>query len=220
MVQSLSAEKVVRVELPAGNPGTDATVEEMAKASMGQYGAGSGRIRNLAVQIIDGEVGGLDPVDERDQYGEVNSVHEWVKAHLRYVRDPLWYEFVTMPETLAFERADGDCDDHVVLEAALLGAIGIPSRFVVYAFKGSPVYSHVAMQARVGNDWINLDPIVKGQDAGWSVPDATDTKFYGISTPDGTAKSVFSFSTLVGAAIAIAAVSFMFKRHIATHGRR
>jgi len=178
-------ERVPRVPLAAGVDGTHQTIDVMARAAMGRYGAGSGRIRNLAVQIVR-DAG----VPERDKRGETVAVHEWVKKHLRYVKDPLWYEFVTYPETLAFERADGDCDDHAVLESALLGALGIPTRFVVYAFKGSSQFAHVALHAMVGpNEWLPLDPIVKDKPAGWEVPDATTRHVYGISTPDGPQKT-------------------------------
>ena len=178
------AERVERVPLAAGTDGTHQTIAVMSKAAMGPYGAGSGRIRNLAVQIVR-DAG----VPERDKRGETIAVHEWVKKHLRYVKDPLWYEFVTYPETLAFERNDGDCDDHVVLEAALLGALGIPTRFVVYAFKNASQFAHVAMHANVDSKWLPLDPIVKNQPAGWEVPDATTRHVYGVNTPDGPQKT-------------------------------
>jgi len=178
-------ERVERVPLAAGVDGTHQTIEVMSKAAMGPFGAGSGRIRNLAVQIVRNA-----GVAERDKQGEVVAIHEWVKKHLRYVKDPLWYEFVTYPETLAFERADGDCDDHVTLEAALLGALGIPTRFVVYAFKGASQFAHVAMHAMVSpNNWLPLDPIVKEKPAGWEVRDATTRHVYGVNTPDGTQKT-------------------------------
>lgn len=178
-------ERVERVPLAAGTDGTHQTIEVMSKAAMGPYGAGSGRIRNLAIQIVR-DAG----VPERDKRGEIVAIHEWVKKHLRYVKDPLWYEFVTFPETLAFERSDGDCDDHVTLEAALLGALGIPTRFVVYAFKGASQFAHVAMHAMFApNNWMPLDPIVKDKPAGWEVPDATTRHVYGINTPDGTQKT-------------------------------
>ena len=205
-------ERVQRVPLAAGVDGTHQTIDVMARAAMGRYGAGSGRIRNLAVQIVR-DAG----VPERDKRGETVAVHEWVKKHLRYVKDPLWYEFVTYPETLAFERADGDCDDHAVLESALLGALGIPTRFVVYAFKGSSQFAHVALHAMVGpNEWLPLDPIVKDKPAGWEVPDATTRHVYGISTPDGPQKTGRSAGEWIGLGVAMFAlwriVSGMFHK--------
>jgi transglutaminase-like putative cysteine protease len=208
----LSAERVERIQIPPGAAGTDATIDAMARAAMGEFGAGSGRIRELAITILR-DAG----VAERDQQGEVVAIHQWVQDHLRYVKDPLWYEFVTYPETLAFERADGDCDDHVVLEAALLGAIGIPSRFVVFAFRGGP-WSHVAMQANVKGRWIPLDPIVKTKPAGWVAPDADRTKVYGVNTPDGPARRVVSVIGFVGLALALYGVFTAYRRTIISFG--
>lgn len=197
-----AAERVVRVPLKEGNEGTHQTVEIMSQAAMSQWGAGSAKIRNLALNII-ADAG----VAERDKKGEIIAIHEFVKNHLRYVKDPLWYEFVTYPETLAFERADGDCDDHVVLEAALLASVGIPSRFVVYAFGGATGYSHVAMQALYDNDkWMSLDPIVKHKPAGWEVPDATTRHVYGVNTPDGPRKSMTSLMDIIGIILAVTAL--------------
>ncbi len=203
-----AVERVERVPLAAGIDGTDQTVTVMAKAAMSQYGAGSAKIRNLAIQIVR-DAG----VPERDKRGEVEAIHAWVMGHLRYVKDPLWYEFVTYPETLAFERADGDCDDHAVLEAALLGALGIATRFVVYAFKGATQYAHVALHAQVGADsWMPLDPIVKNQPAGWEIPDATRRKVYGVNTPDGPQGGASGIGSIIGIIAGIALLWGMMSR--------
>ena len=202
-----TVERVERVPLKPGVDGTDQTIVVMAKAAMGIYGAGSGKIRNLAIQIVR-DAG----VPEKDKRGEIEAVHAFVKKHLRYVKDPLWYEFVTFPETLAFERNDGDCDDHVVLEAALLGALGIPTRFVVYAFNGAANFGHVAMQALEANGkWLPLDPIVKDKPAGWEVPDATKRHVYGVSTPDGPTGAKASLGELFGVVVGILALWTMFR---------
>ncbi len=194
-----AATQAERIMLSDGPDGTDQTIQAMSRASMGQFGAGSPRIIDLARDIVAG-------VPERDQFGEVEAVHRFVMLHLRYVRDPLWYEAITMPETLAFERQQGDCDDHAVLEAALLGSLGIQTRFVTYAFKGSPTMSHVALQAKVGNKWIPLDPIVKNKPAGWEVPDSTTRVLYGINTPTGTASRVFSLTNALSSGIVLVVV--------------
>ncbi len=197
-----AATQAERIMLADGPDGTDQTIQAMSKAAMGEFGAGSPRIIDLARDII-------ATVPERDQLGEVEAIHRFVMLHLRYVRDPLWYEAVTMPETLAFERQQGDCDDHAVLEAALLGSIGIQTRFVTYAFKGSPIMSHVALQARVGNKWIPLDPIVKNKPVGWEVPDATTRVVYGVNTPTGTAIKVFSITNALSSGIVLIVVGML-----------
>lgn len=201
MSDDLSASKVIRVELPAGSDGTDATIQAMSRAAMGEYGAGSPRVIASAREVIN-KAG----VPERDQRGEVDAIHRFVMLHLRYVRDPLWYEMITYPETLLFDTATGDCDDHVVLEAAMLGALGIPTRFVTYGFKGNIAQSHVAMEAKVGNGWVPLDPIVKDKPSGWSVPDATNVTRYGVNTPSGTVGSAFSIANASGMVAVVFAI--------------
>jgi len=177
------------IRMPPGELSVDKTVDIMARAAFGRYGAHSPRIRALAIQII--RAAGIP---EKDKLGEIDAIHEWVKSRLRYVNDPLWQEFITQPEHLAFVQRDGDCDDHAVLEAALLGAIGIRSRFVTVAPVAGPM-SHVYLQAQIMHydgtgtppriSWINLDPIKKDKSAGWAVPHPFRIKVFPISTPDG-----------------------------------
>jgi len=179
-----------RVNLPPGMHAIERTVDLMARAAMGKWGAHSPRIRTLAIDIIR-----RAGVREKDKLGEVDAIHQWVMQHLRYVNDPLWQEFITYPETLAFDQKDGDCDDHAVLEAALLGAIGIRTRFVTVAPKPGPM-SHVYLQANVTSDdgtgtgarvarWIDLDPIMKDQPMGWAVPNPYARTIFPLNSPKG-----------------------------------
>ncbi len=156
---------VDRCWLPRGEAGTDQTIVRMDDISMGVWGARSAKIQALAYSII-GDAG----VVEKDQPGEVAAVHAWVMSHLHYVKDPVGQEKLTYPETLAFSLPYGDCDDHVVLERALLGAIGIRTRMKVVGFVAPQMYQHVYHQAQVKGDWINLDPIVKDKPVGWEIP--------------------------------------------------
>ncbi len=162
----------------------------MSRVALGRFGAHSAKIRNLALDIVNDA-----HVPEKDKRGELDAIHAWVQNHLRYVNDPVWMEFITQPETLAFDRTDGDCDDHAVLEAALLGAIGFQTRFVTVAPKPGP-FSHVYLQALVMSsdgtgqglirrEWVNLDPIVKQEPAGWAVPNPYRIKIYPVNTPQG-----------------------------------
>ncbi len=196
-----------RITLPPGPLATDKTIDLMAKAAMGRFGAQSPRIRALAIRII--REAGVPPNDKR---GEIDAIHGWVMGHLRYVNDPLWMETISYPEHLAFVQRDGDCDDHVVLEAALLGAIGVRTRSVTIAPVPGPM-SHVYQQAMVMADdgtgqgtkapvWINLDPIVKKQPSGWAVPNPYAIRVYPMNTPDGIGLSSAGslMTTLMGLA--------------------
>jgi len=56
--------------------------------------------------------------------------------------------------------------------AALLRAIGRPSRFVAMAMHGSDLYSHVLVQTPWNKGWMNLETI-KPVEAGWTPAGAT-----------------------------------------------
>ncbi len=198
-----------RVNLPPGELTTAKTIDLMSRAAMGQYGAHSPKIRALAISIIRDA-----RAMEKDKRAEIDAIHAWVMKHLRYVNDPLWQETITYPETLAFEQQDGDCDDHAVLEAALLGAIGIRTRFVAIAPDIGPL-SHVYLQALMMEDdgtgsgnkkpqWLDLDPIVKHKPSGWSVPNPKVKVAYPINTPHGI--GLAPTSALMGTVAGIASL--------------
>ncbi len=150
--------------------------------AMGMHGAKSQWIRDQALAIISRAM-----VDERDIRGEITAIHEWVQKTIRYVRDPVALELLTYPEDLARNIKTGDCDDHAMLEAALLGAIGIPTRFVVVGFSVPGSYSHVYLEAKEKADWLPLEPIVKNKPVGWEVPAPIARKVYPTNSDDGIA---------------------------------
>lgn len=146
---------------------------------MGKWGARSVRLRELAASIVR-DAG----VAERDQVGEAKALHAWVQERIRYVYSPIGAALLVYPETAAFVVKDADCKVATTLEAALLGTLGIVSRFVVVGFPPAGTWSHVYLQAlvkepgRKNRTWLSLDPIVKNRPAGWEVPDATTRKDY------------------------------------------
>lgn len=173
---------VSRVALPEGDAGVDVTVGKMAQVSMGVYGAKSPQVRALAQNIVV-KAG----VREKDYYGEMVAIHNWVRDTIRYQRDPIGQETLLTPEYLISRSPGsfaGDCDDKSMLEAALLSSIGIPTRFVVVGLTLGN-YSHVYLQANVGNAWVSLDPIMPEHDAGWEVPNPARKKIYPENTAEG-----------------------------------
>ncbi len=150
--------------LPDGMKGTDATVALMAKMAMGIYGARSTKIRALAINILNAA-----KVPEKDYTAETVAIHNWVRDNIRYTRDVAGQETLSHPEELAFNSLAGDCDDKSMLEVALLGSVGIPTRFITIGL--TPYcYSHVYLEANPAGRWIPLDPIMKGKPAGWEAP--------------------------------------------------
>lgn len=158
---------VQRSVLPDGIAGVDATVRKMVELAHSQYGSKSSRIRALAIDIVRGA-----GIPDKDYYGEMVAIHNWVRDNIRYVRDPIGQETLSYPEETAFNSRAGDCDDLSTLEMALLGAIGMESYPVVVGmFPGhfSHVYVHGKVPAGKGRNAgriIPLDPIMKDWQAG------------------------------------------------------
>jgi transglutaminase-like putative cysteine protease len=73
---------------------------------------------------------------------EVLAIHRWVQNNIRYTRDSVGQETVQTPEHTAFVNQAGDCDDFSVLEAALLGALGHPTRFITIGYSPK-AFSHL-----------------------------------------------------------------------------
>ncbi|MBW2674549.1 MAG: transglutaminase domain-containing protein [Deltaproteobacteria bacterium] len=123
---------------------------------LAQDGSKDPRVRQMAESIT-------RQVFDHDFMSEYSAIYYWVKANVRYVRDPVLVEQVQTPWATIQVR-QGDCDDMATLIAGLIGAIGGRSRFVAGAFKyrrGRPVLEHVWVEAHDprSNNWIVLDPV-------------------------------------------------------------
>lgn len=111
-------------------------------------------------------VGILGCLANNDIMGQVQTVSQWVKDTLIYVRDPEGTELVYSPvrllqQVMATGRAYGDCDDHALLLNTMLGSLGIPTRFVGVKTKTSTKYNHVICSAKIGQEWVDVDPCSK-----------------------------------------------------------
>ncbi len=93
---------------------------------------------------------------------QAKAIYYFVRDNINYIGESDEY-FQTPQETL-FSRG-GDCDDHSILLASMLNAIGIKTRFVF-------VPKHVYIEARVEDDplrnraWIPLDATCRNCDFG------------------------------------------------------
>ena len=171
---------IVRKSMPMGEGAFHFTTEEMSKAAMGRYGAKSQRIRDLATDII--RDAGISSHDTR---GEICALHNWVRDNIRYVKDPAGIEFITMPETLAFDTKQEDCDGHAVLFAALCGAVGIPTRFVIVQTGVNKTFNHVYALAKTSTGWIASDAIIKDKNCGWETPNPIRKRVFAINSDAG-----------------------------------
>lgn len=132
--------------IPSGPAGVRATLKIM-RAWVKRYKTDPA-IRGLALKLIDG-------LPQKDHRGEIERLHAYVRDCIRYVRDVLEVETLQTP-VKTLELKAGDCDDKSMLLAALLEAIGYPTRFVAVGFSPGR-FSHVFPEVRRGTAWIALE---------------------------------------------------------------
>jgi len=114
------------------------------------------RLRGLATSIV-------RRLKQQDYISEYAAILDWVRRHIRYVRDPRTVEQVSTPQA-TLSVGTGDCDDMAVLISSLVGHIGGSTRFRAGAFKrsgGVPMLSHVWVEAfdPATRAWVVLDPV-------------------------------------------------------------
>ena len=170
---------VQRSVLPNGIAGVDTTVKKIVDLAHSVYGSKSAKIRALSIDTVRNA-----GVPDKDYYGEMVAIHNWVRDHIRYVRDPVGQETISYPEETAFNSLAGDCDDMTTLEIAMLGSIGIESYPVVVGMFPNN-FSHVYLYGKVpdgkgrnAGKTIPLDPIMKNWPAGREAADVKAKKAY------------------------------------------
>lgn len=149
--------------IPDGDAGVAVTIRLMRGAVM--WGSVDPGIRELALWIT-------RDVANRDSEGEIAAIYDWVKRNIKFRGE--YDEVVQRPDvTLRFQA--GDCDDHSVLIAALLGSIGYPSRFSTVAIRGEKDLTHVyaEIQDPKTGQWKAMDSTVDQASPGWEPPDIT-----------------------------------------------
>lgn len=144
-------------ELPAGEPGTSATLKLMRRLVI-QY-KHAPQIRELALDLI-------SQLRPKDWGGEIKAVFEFVRDQIRYSRDIRGMETLQIPP-VTLDLSAGDCDDKSTLLAALLESIGHPTRFVAVGYTAPGAYSHVYVETKLGPRWVALDPTMPVA-VGWS----------------------------------------------------
>ncbi len=155
--------------IPSGREGVVATLKHMRDFARSSLKTPDQTIRRCAIQIFRNKA-----VPPRKWLREISALHEFVRDHIRYVKDPDGIELVQTPEA-TLTLATGDCDDKSTLLAALLLATGHPCRFVAIGMNGAP-FSHVLVEAKSGDKWIPAETIIP-KPLGWFPPGVT-SKYY------------------------------------------
>jgi transglutaminase-like putative cysteine protease len=102
----------------------------------------------LAVDLTSG-------LKQKDRLGEIAAIHAFVRDCIRYVWDVRGVETLHDTQRILDQKA-GDCDDKSILTAALLEAIGYPTRFVAVGI-AKDLYQHVLVEVQHKGQWIPLE---------------------------------------------------------------
>lgn len=146
-------------DLPPGSAGTRATLDLMRRL-VAQYKR-SDAVRSVALSLVRG----LQP---KNYTAEVRALFEYVRDHIRYVRDVIGIETLQTPDA-TLELEAGDCDDKSTLLAALLASIGHRTRFVAVGYSSPGAFQHVYVETLIGADrWVPLDATVSHATVGWA----------------------------------------------------
>lgn len=126
------------------------------------YGA-QPAIRAAALAVASGGI-------NDDDAGHLAKLARFVRQSVIYVKDPVNAEFVQTPDVLLLQihetgKAYGDCDDHVLLFAALVESLGIYCNIVGVKAPGSARFDHVICVAEIEGREIQVDLCAKSSAA-------------------------------------------------------
>ena len=122
-------------------------------------------VRNRAVEIVN-----RAGVPGHDELGEIRAICKWVQNNAVYRKDPIDVEYFQTARRLIKDieqgRSASDCDDHVILAASLLGALGYQSGALIVDSNADGVFNHVMLVTRThaptpqfGSKWIPCELI-------------------------------------------------------------
>jgi predicted transglutaminase-like cysteine proteinase len=167
------ATRVRAFPLSKGDIGIAQTVATMQQLI--ETGTSDPSVREKAIEIA--RYGQAQP---RDAHSEIRAIFDWVKHNFRFTKDPSGRETLGTAEYLIRLKA-GDCDDYVVTQGALLGALGYPTRIVTIAADPHERrrLSHVYLEVLVNGHWIAMDPTQEHAIPGWAPPKYFRKKVWG-----------------------------------------
>lgn len=132
-------------------------------------------VRRKAVEIVN-----RAGIRGHDELGEIRAITKWVQHNVVYRKDPINVEYFQTARRLIKDveagRSAADCDDFVIVWAAMLGALGYEVAAVIVDSNGDGMLNHVmgavktfAPTPQYGNKWIPCELIFTDFDLGQSV---------------------------------------------------
>jgi hypothetical protein len=159
-----------RAPLMGGDPGVAQTIDQMR--SLVNEALTDPSILRQAKDIV-------RSVPAFDDYSEAQALYNWVRANIRFTKDPVDKETLYPPSEMLQIRS-GDCDDISMLLATLLMAIGYPARLMTVAANGDE-FSHVYVEGQVNGQWIPMDPARSDSQFGVAPPSYTRARWWSLT---------------------------------------
>lgn len=132
-------------------------------------------VRKWAEYIL----GNLPP---KQNYNELKLMHNFVRDHTRYTKDPLGMEYLQTPYHLLQliemgEVPKADCDDKTMLVLSLMKTIGYPVALKITGYAANKKFKHVYGLVNIKNNtWIPVETVKHNKPFGWEAPNPTRSK--------------------------------------------
>jgi transglutaminase-like putative cysteine protease len=144
------------LSIPAGLPGTAATLSKMADLVRAAQLAPV--TRSTALQL-------LERRRPRSTAAGCADLNRWVGHHMAWINEP--NETLVRPEWMLEEIAAGrkpwgDCDDAAMLVSSLNMARGLPVRMRAVYDPENPEFAHVFGEVQADGYWLISDPSAPG----------------------------------------------------------
>lgn len=125
----------------------------------------------------------IQDVPDRNFWGEIEAVYNFVQDNTRYVYDPKGLEYFQTPpyvlQRIALnEKPSLDCDDYTLLTLSLLRSIGYNTKIRIASYEPNKKFTHVYGLVLITKpyEWVVLDAVRKDKYLGWEASDATNIK--------------------------------------------
>ena len=123
----------------------------------------------------------LDGVVVNRKYDEAQAIHNFVRDHVRYTRDPHGWEYIQTPPILlagirqyldrVAPKPIGDCDDMTTLSLSIMKSVGFPVMIKTVGYNSK--FSHVYGMVYVNGKWVVTDTVRPDKWFGWEAPNIT-----------------------------------------------
>ena len=198
------AERISKDEVPCWN-GPEARFKHVVHllVQLIEDGLRDEFVRRKAVEIVN-----RAGIRGHDELGEIRAITKWVQHNVVYRKDPINVEYFQTARRLIKDvesgRSAADCDDFVIVWAAMLGALGYEVAAVIVDSNGDGMMNHVMGAAKTfaptpqfGNKWIPCELIFTDFDLGQSVK---VSQVYPLTADPNTARLPVMMQKLAGLA--------------------